>query len=91
MADSIILRVYSYFYPKQMRNLWKGDSNFCNHDWKSSRNPRECWETRKLAYLLIIFKNKIFSLMTLENAIDSVSKLLSSLAHSYRKKVLAEY
>lgn len=89
MADPIILRVYSYFYPKQMRDLWKRDSNFCNHDWKSSRNPREYGETRELAYLLVVFKNRIFPLMTLENAVDCVSKLLYSLAHSYRRKVLA--
>lgn len=48
MADPTILREFMLIlHPKPMRNLWKGDSHCCNHDWKSSRNPGEwgkCWE-----------------------------------------------
>ena len=82
-------RFYASFFPKQVRDLWKGDPNFCNHDWKSSRNPRiweKCWKPSKLAYLWAVFKNRKFSLVALENAEDCVSGLLYSPAQLTEEK-----
>ena len=38
MADLIILREFVSIHLKQRRDLWKGVSDICNHDGKSSRN-----------------------------------------------------